>query len=482
MTVQNLATSMQKKFSFSIANIAKLSAFLCLSCSLVAFAAPPSPPSLLVARNAGPFQDLLIHKQQCLDISNARKQVVGNTHVVSPAAPGLVNYNGSQRSLRSVVQGAAAGDTILLENGIYQFSPSQNGSYTGLYVTKNDITIRSASGNPNAVVLDSNYLELGNESALITVAASGFSLQDLTLTRAVYHLLHVHGAASNLKVHNVHFLDGGQQFLKASASDSSARIDNGEISCSVFEMTENGRRNIWGYGSTTGYTRCYTGGIDAHRATNWQIRDNRFEGIYCDTDEPHPAHGLNSQPYYGGLAEHAIHMWHSADNSTHLIERNEIRNCARGIGIGTGNNPQPGAAIIRNNMISSSFAGAVEHDVGIIIEAVSDAKILANTVVFTHPNAYSSGIEYRFGATQATITNNLLSNNIRLRDGASGVVQGNQTNVPLSAFVDSASGDLHLQDCSLYENAGINLGADVEDDFDSDDRRSQFSVGADVCP
>ena len=38
---------------------------------------------------------------------------------------------------------------------------------------------------------------------------------------------------------------------------------------------------------------CYTGGIDAHSAWGWVVRDNVFEGFWCDQ----------------GLSEHAVHFW-----------------------------------------------------------------------------------------------------------------------------------------------------------------------------
>ena len=113
--------------------------------------------------------------------------------------------------------------------------------------------------------------------------------------------------------------------------------------------------------------------------------------------------------YTGGLAEHAIHLWHSDLGSQHVIERNRIVNCARGIGIGMMNRPQKGAAVVRNNMISSVHAQSTEHDVGIIVEAVAQVVITQNSVAYTHPRAYRYGIEYRYPVTVAEVANNLLT-------------------------------------------------------------------------
>jgi hypothetical protein len=268
-------------------------------------------------------------------------------------------------------------------------------------------------------VLNGTYADLGGGGrALITVDAPNFRIADVTLTKSLTHLLHAHQSGDAFKVHNVRFVDASQQSLKTSANAAYQTIREAEITCSEFLMTEQGRENVWGYGDQKGWTRCYTGGIDAHRASNWWIADNKFEGIYCDTIAPHPAHKKSGGQYFGGLAEHAIHLWHSNEDSEHLIERNEITNCARGIGVGMGNNFQPGRAVIQNNIIKSEFAGSAEHDVGIIVEALRHATIRNNKIEYTHPNAYPFGIEYRFEGTEVLLEGNDLSNGVRARDGA----------------------------------------------------------------
>jgi hypothetical protein len=138
-----------------------------------------------------------------------------------------------------------------------------------------------------------------------------------------------------VRIFNVSLVDGGQQFLKASPSDGT--VDDVEVACSRFIMTDDGRGNVWGYGEEDVSTTRYTGGIDTHDACTWVVRNNHFEGIYCDTDPGRPAHGMkpaerDSQTYAGVLAEHAIHMWNSPEGSGHVIEANTIIDCARGIG------------------------------------------------------------------------------------------------------------------------------------------------------
>ena len=342
---------------------------------------------------------------------------------VAPGGSGNIDaviVDGERTTLRAVLIAADGGDTILLEDGEYTIPKAKKGRSTGLHVKYSNLTVRSASGNPEKVILNGQYNDLGYGSGLITVDAPGFTIADVTLTKSLTHLLHVHQNGDEFKAHNVRFLDASQQFLKASANEPYQTIRQAEITCSAFIMTATGRENVWGYGAQDGWTRCYTGGIDAHRASDWWIANNKFEGIYCDTNTPHPQHGHTKQKYLGGLAEHAIHLWHSDDDSEHLIERNQIDSCARGIGVGQGNNPQPGSAIIQSNTIISKFAGSQEHDVAIIVEALNQATIRNNTIIYAHLHAYPFGIEYRFESTHAVIEGNVMTNRIRPRDGAIG--------------------------------------------------------------
>ncbi len=387
----------------------------------------------------------LIDKPTCEVPSTRVEPRPGRRLAVAPSGlQGQVVLEGRRMSFRQLLQGAQAGDTFLLADGEYTFDSAVSGGATGLFIRQKNITLRGQSGDPRNVILDSEYKQLGYGSGLVTVAAPDFTLADLTLRRSLTHLLHIKDQASGLRVHNVLFEDGGQQFVKASGADQRVQIDAVQIACSRFVLSQSGRDNIWGYGDPAGYTRCYTGGIDAHRATNWRIVDNHFEGIYCHATRPHPVHGKTDRRYTGGLAEHAIHLWHSDLGSQHVIERNRIVNCARGIGIGMMNRPQKGAAVVRNNMISSVHAQSTEHDVGIIVEAVAQVVITQNSVAYTHPRAYRYGIEYRYPVTVAEVANNLLTGRERARAGASAVKSGNVESVPLAYFVSPATGDLQL--------------------------------------
>ncbi|MCB9594082.1 MAG: hypothetical protein H6719_15215 [Sandaracinaceae bacterium] len=431
-------------------------------------------------RDAGPGTP---PSSSCADRTAAIVAATGRTITVSPAGDGQVMVDGATRSLREVVSSAAEGDTILLEDGTYTFT--HDGSYTGLYFTTPNVTLRSASGDASRVILDSAYGDQGGSTAPITVDAPGVVLSGFTVQRSIFHLIHLWANGDRAVIHDVRLVDGGQQFLKSSPGDG-ANVDEVEVSCSTFSMTAAGRDNVWGYGPTDGGTTCYTGGIDTHDARDWHVHDSRFEGIYCDaTGVARPAHGQKAsdrggQTYTGGLAEHAIHMWDSEMGTGHVLERNVVIDCARGIGIGLTEDVY--GTVIRNNTVFSRHAGSREHDVGIIVERGHDVQIVNNTIFFSSPDGYSSAIEYRWGSSNVDIRNNLTNRRLRARDGADATLGANVEDAMASWFVDAAAGDLHLAMCDVPSVAGAGEAlTDVPDDLDGEPRGAAHDVGADQC-
>ncbi len=409
------------------------------------------------------------------------REAGGDVINVSPGVAGRVMADGNETTLRQVVSGAAEGSTILLADGTYTFDEAPDGSFSGLYFTTNNVTLRGASGDATAVVLDSNYADHGGSTAPITIQASGITVADLTVKRSIFHLIHFSGGGTDSVVHNVVLEDGGQQFLKSS---SGGLVENVEVSCSLFTMTESGRDNVWGYGATDGNTTCYTGGIDSHEGVNWTVVDNHFQGIFCDASGPErPVHSKKADQRggmtynNGGLAEHAIHMWDSPSGG-HTIERNTIVDCARGIGVGF--QAEVYGARIANNMIFSRHASAREHDVAISVERGHGTRILNNTVFYGSDQGYSNGIEIRWDVTSDTVVaNNLMNRGVQLRNNAQATVSNNVDNAELSWFEDAETGNLRLVDCNV---AGVSGGTDqgVATDIDGQ-ARDHDVVGADAC-
>jgi hypothetical protein len=348
-----------------------------------------------------------------------------------PAPTGNIVNVSSVSQLENAVNTASSGDTILIADGTYNL----NGVY--LRIDTPNVTLRSASGNRDAVLLDGNYLT----TEIIQVVASNVSIADLTLQKAVDHPIHIMTNGSTITnpfIYNVHIIDPGEQAIKINPAGS-GYLDDGIIACSHIELTDAGRPHV------ESSPPCYTGGIDGHYARRWIIRDNFIEGFWCPT----------------GLSEHGIHLW--VNSSDTMVERNRLFNNARGIGFGLGTSGHTGGTI-RNNMVH------VIQDVGIGLESSPNTRVYNNSV-YTG-NGYSNSIEYRFSATSnVEIINNLTNRAIASRDGGSGVVQNNIINAQSSWFVSATTGDLHLISDSISSVIDqAQTLTDVTDDFDGSSR------------
>lgn len=383
-----------------------------------------------------------------------------------PAPEGAVVMVSPSEDLASAIAAAPAGTTLVLADGSYDVSGA---SY--IVFAADGVTLRSASGDPDAVIIDGGY----GIGEVFSIVADDITIAEVTIRRAINHPIHVTGGAdSNTQgtvIYRVHVIDPGQQAIKINASNG-FYADDGEVACSSIEMTDEGRTHV---------TDCYTGGIDAHLARGWVVRDNTIRGFWCEA----------------GLSEHAVHVWNSGRDT--VVERNLIIDCARGVGFGLGENgngtsrdygddPCPGVqgfvghygGVVRNNMIvgasPSLFASQFGMDSGVALEQACGATVVHNTVVALQQPFVS--MEYRFGNTSAQIVNNLVSHSITMRDGGTATLDGNLEQAATSQFVDAAAGDLHLVPGASAIDAGVAAGG-IADDYDRDARDGAPDVGAD---
>lgn len=349
--------------------------------------------------------------------------------------------------LKNAVSNSAGNETICLEDGVY--------SAGNMFIWASHLTIRSKSGDREAVIIDNEYR---TSQSIFSVRAAHVTIADLTLKRAWYHPVHVSGGGHFVHLHNLHIIDGREQFIKVN-NNGSQRNDNGTLSCTLMELTDSGRSFIEN-NPTSSSQQCYTGGIDALTTDNWLVQDNVFKNIYCTN---------------GHLPTHMVLFWKDASNP--VVERNKIITCARGIGFGLGTSQGHMNGIIRNNMIYDDGTVPGTFDVGIGIENGTNVEIYNNTVYTGH---YFNSIEYRFNTTGSKIYNNLTNKTIASRNGGNADLQSNVTNAQDSWFVDLENGDLHLAENVA---AVVDQGADiavVTDDFDQQLRSSgSYDIGAD---
>jgi hypothetical protein len=375
--------------------------------------------------------------------------------------------------LPAIVRDAPSGAVITLAAGTYRMTGSGDAERR-IQIVQDGVTLRGATGEPSDVVIDGEY----QTEEMISIAASDVVVTDLTITRAVHHPIHVTGGPdgdiTGVVLHRLRLIDGGEQFVKINTSGATPNTyaDDGVVSCSYFELTDEGRPMV-----VPEPGGCYTGGIDGHQARGWHVIQNSFVGIHCEN---------------GSLAEHAVHFW-TASRDT-LVERNTIIDCARGIGFGMGDgggndpnrayadDPYPGVGyvghydgIIRNNVIAIS-SDMEFFDTGIELEQARGTRVLHNTVI--HPDTAFASISHRFPNTLVVLENNLVRN-IRVRDGSTASGDSNLEGAPDDLFVDVVGHDLHLvAGAAAAIDQGVTL-PDAGEDIDGEVRGSNPDLGAD---
>jgi hypothetical protein len=297
----------------------------------------------------------------------------------------------------SKIQGAQSGDEILLADGNYELD--QYAVEVG-----NDITIRGASGNRSAVLIQGQGY--GVQSEGLRVWTAGVTIADLSITGIRDHAVSMKGeaGADATHIYNVHIYDIGTQHIKGTPSTR-----DGIIACSRIGYTPGGVKGD------------YINAVDIHGATDWIIRDNEIYNIWgdgtgCNVD-------VDCGHYWPGGGP-SILLWNNA--SGNVVERNRIIDSFRGIAIGFDGDVYSGGAV-RNNFIYQSTAqqNGVTGDAGMSIFGSSDVEIDHNTVLLG--SSYPGAIEVQ-NSSNLKIRNNLLNKPIFNRGGWSGDgSQGNKT-------------------------------------------------------
>lgn len=304
--------------------------------------------------------------------------------------------------LQYLLNTALPNTTFLLMDGHYFIDGH-------LVIRAEGTTIRSLSGNRDAVVLDGRYV-----GYVLQISAPRATVADITIKRAKYHLIHVVGNGHDAKIKNLHLIDARQQFIKANPSGGNF-CDFGWVQNCFFELTDEGRNNV-----DPQIGGCYTGGVDVLSGRGWTVSDNRFENIYCTN---------------GGLPTHMVLFWQSSRDP--VVERNTIINCARGIGFGLGKSRKKRAYEDVNLSESGNaghFGGRIRQnyiigmigkffDTGIGLESAYGV-VVEDNFVYSTGGTFSS-IDSRFPASNAVIRNNAVRPGITVREGSAPILENN---------------------------------------------------------
>ena len=292
--------------------------------------------------------------------------------------------------LQTAIDNAEPGDTIFLQDGTYKISPTS----WAIQITTNNLILRSTSGNRDAVIIEGWGMH-GRPHHGFFVRADDTTIADLTIQNVRNHCVQTAPGVDRLHLQNCVLRDAGEQTVKVATDAQKDPAEGGIIEKCLFE-----------YSARVG-PRYYIGGIDVHNGKDWIVRDNVFKYIRSPGER---------------IAEHAIHFWSNSENT--LVEKNRIITCDRGIGFGMGDRGHIGG-IIRNNLIYHDGSPGI-NDVGIILESSPDKHILNNEIYLNHD--YANAIECRFPASKnVLIRNNTTNKAIQLRDGATALLQKNDT-------------------------------------------------------
>lgn len=277
---------------------------------------------------------------------------------------------------------------ILLKNGIYQLAQR-------LTISRDHLAIVGLSAS-EVIIKGSGMRSTKGVEILIDISGSFISISGVTLEQSANHLIQIRAEANadNFELRNCVLRDAYEQLLKVSGKDDGAFSDYGVIKNCIFSYSK-------GIGP-----QYYIGGIDAHRAKNWVVKNNKFENIASPAKR---------------VAEHAIHFWKNSSNN-HVID-NVILDSDRGIGFGLGKSQNLGG-IIEGNLIVHTNNSHPYADAGITLESSPNTVVKSNTILLFHD--YPNAIEYRFpSTTNVSITKNSTNKKIIRRDGASAYLSKN---------------------------------------------------------
>ena len=124
-----------------------------------------------------------------------------------PPPAGEVVTVSTVTELQNAVNNATSNTTISIADGTYNLD--------GVYIRLDTphLTLRSASGNREAVILDGNYVT----TEIVQIVASDVTIADLTLREAYYHPIHVMstdaGDTENTTIYKILLANSAVEFV-----------------------------------------------------------------------------------------------------------------------------------------------------------------------------------------------------------------------------------------------------------------------------
>ncbi len=374
-----------------------------------------------------------------------------------PEAKGKVVTVSNPQGLIDALKEVEEGATVLMEDGHYMMP-----HYVA--ITKDDVTLRSASRNRESVVIDGADSQDG-ELVGIT-GCKGVTIADLTIQNIKWNGFKINSETNvqdltiyNCVIHNI-WQRGVKGVKVPMANRDVIRPKNCKVCYCLFYNDRAKRFSDDPADTEQNFHGDYIGGIDVMYAQGWTISDNVFVGIQGRTRQ----------------GRGAIFLWH--DSRDCIIERNIIIDCDAGVCLGNPHRPSDikihcTNCTVRNNFITRG------PEAGIVTVYTKDCKLINNTICETD-SKLGRLIRVVFDNEGLVIANNLLCGpNIRIESKSEIRVIGNLAGRLDSYFTDSSHGNLHLSH-SVPEivDHGVSM-AEVKMDIDKQSRSSAPDIGAD---
>ena len=377
-----------------------------------------------------------------------------------PTAPRLPDAGGevvrvsNVRELIDALEAARAGQTILVAEGHY-LMPHY------VEIRADDVTLRSASGQRERVVLDGARSRDGE--MLGVRACSGVTIADLTIQNIKWNGFKINSETNvqrltiyNCIVHNI--WQRGVKGVKVPPQDRQAvRPKNCRIRYCLFYNDRPKRLDDDPADIAKGN---YIAGIDVMYPQSWVISDNVFVGIQGRTQE----------------GRGAIFLWFDAQDC--VVERNIIVDCDVGVQLGNphradGIKSHCTGCVARNNFITRA------PEAGIVTTYTKDCKVLHNTI---HDPESRLGrlIRTVFANDGLVVANNLLSGPRMSNESDSEIrFVHNLVRDVTDALVDPQRGDLHLNAAAKNLPIMAPKLPQAQEDIDRQPRNAESCIGAD---
>lgn len=261
-----------------------------------------------------------------------------------PKAPALPPAGGDIRRVATVdefidaVREARPGQTILMADGHYMMPHV-------VTIRTDDVTLRSASGDRDGVVIDGSRSRDGELIGF--TACRGVTVADLTIQNIRWNGFKINSETGvhdlsirNCVIHNI--WQRGVKGVKVPLENREAiRPRNCRITYCLFYNDRTKQFADDPADTADNFDGDYIGAIDVMYASGWTISDNVFVGIQ----------GRNRQ------GRGAVFLWH--DSRDCVVERNIIIDCDAGVCLGNAYRPEDitvhcTGCIVRNNFVAAA--------------------------------------------------------------------------------------------------------------------------------